>query len=91
MFKILHIVEALQGDGRAVLLHELIHHTKAETDHLVITLLNPVTFAHRFTEMGIEVYPLTIYSPFRNLREKRRAIARIFRFRPDICLGWSGD
>jgi glycosyltransferase involved in cell wall biosynthesis len=89
--KILHIVDTLPLNGRTILLRELACHLTPSFTHVVLTLRHQGKFAPRLIEMGVPVEALNLYSPLRGLHEKRKTISRILAYRPDICIGWSGD
>jgi glycosyltransferase involved in cell wall biosynthesis len=89
--KILHIVDTLQLNGRTILLRELARHLTPPFTHLVLTLRHRGRLAPKLVELGVPVETLNLYTPLRGLGEKRKTIARIMSYRPDICIGWSGD
>ncbi len=89
--RILHIVDSLSVNGRTILLQELTRSTAPAFEHLIVTLRNSGTLTDRFNEMGINVYALNAYKPFRNPKKTLKVITHIFRFKPNICLCWSGD
>jgi len=88
--KLLHVVDTLARNGRTILLQDLIRSMNSSVEHLVVTLMDTGPMTNRFSEMGIEVHALNVYSPFRGFRKKWKVISRIFHFQPNVCLCWSG-
>lgn len=89
--RILHIVDSLSVNGRTILLQELVRYADPSVEHLIVTLLNTGTLTTRFTQLGIEAHALNLYRPLRNIRQLAGGIIKISRFKPDVCLCWSGD
>ena len=90
--RILHIVDALTLNGRTMLLQELVRHVDPSFKHIILaTLKNSGPLTSRFSELGINAHAFNLYSPMRGIRNKWKAIRSIIRFRPDVCLCWSGD
>lgn len=89
--KVFHVVDSLSINGRTILLQELVRRTIPSIEHIVITLKNTGKLTHRFDEMGIEVHALKLYKPLKNCNQNIQTIKRLIRFKPDICVCWSGD
>jgi len=88
--RILHIVEVLHVDGRTTLLRDLIRSGQFAAEHAVLCLKFPGPVADDFSRLGVRVLALGLNRPFHDFAQKIAAIASASKFKPDVCLCWSG-